>query len=55
MRMPVAIRLCLALAVGLPRKAVEVYDVFNRKVVARDVSEFSFDASLHSSWLFAFP
>lgn len=41
--------------IRLPRKAEEVYDVFNRKVVARDVSEFSFDASLHSSWLFAFP
>ena len=40
--------------IRLPRKAEEVYDVFNRKVVARNVSEFSFDAPLHSTWLFAF-
>jgi hypothetical protein len=40
--------------IRLPHKAAEVYDVFNRRVVARDVSEFSFDAPLHSSWLFAF-
>jgi hypothetical protein len=34
------------------RKKVDVVDVFNRRLVAKDVDEFSFDAPLHSSWLF---
>lgn len=37
--------------IALPRKT-DVVDVFNRRLVARGVSEFSFDAELHSSWLF---
>ena len=37
--------------IRLPRKA-SVVDVFNRQLVARDVDSFSFDAPLHSSWLF---
>ena len=37
--------------VHLPRK-VDVVDVFNRRLVARNVDSFSFDAPLHSSWLF---
>ena len=35
----------------LPRTA-DVYDVFGRKTVAKGVRTFSFDAPLHSSWLF---
>lgn len=30
----------------------DVLDVFNRRIIARDVEEFSFEAPLHSSWLF---
>ena len=37
--------------IRLPRKA-DVFDVFNRRKVAEGVTEFSFDAPLHSSWLF---
>ena len=37
--------------IRLPGKT-NVYDVFNRRMVARGVKEFSFDAPLHSSWLF---
>ena len=37
--------------VRLPRKTT-VVDVFNRRVVAKDVDKFSFVAPLHSSWLF---
>ena len=37
----------------LPRKTT-VLDVFNRRIVAKDVDAFSFDAALHSSWLFYF-
>ena len=37
--------------VRLPKRT-SVYDVFAGKVVAKDVNEFSFDAPLHSSWLF---
>ena len=37
--------------VKLPNK-VDVVDIFNRKVVARNVDEFTFKAPLHSSWLF---
>jgi hypothetical protein len=37
--------------VRLPRRT-SVYDVFNGRLVATDVDEFSFDAPLHSSWLF---
>ena len=37
----------------LPKRAT-VLDVFNRRIVARNAKEFSFDASLHSSWLFYF-
>jgi hypothetical protein len=29
-----------------------VLDVFNRRIVARNADVFSFDAPLHSSWLF---
>ena len=29
-----------------------VLDVFNKRIVAKDVDTFSFDAPLHSSWLF---
>lgn len=39
--------------VHLPRKAT-VVDVYNRRVVARDVKDFSFTATLHSSHLFYF-
>ena len=39
--------------IRLPRKTM-VVDVFNQKVVARDVDSFTFDAPLHSSWLFCF-
>ncbi len=39
--------------IRLPRKTT-VIDVFNREVVAKGVDEFSFDAALHSSWLFYF-
>ena len=35
----------------LPQRT-SVYDVFNNRTVARGVREFSFDAPLHSSWLF---
>lgn len=37
--------------IRLPRKA-DVFDVFNRRKVAEGVTEFSFEAPLHSSWLF---
>ena len=37
--------------IRLPRRT-DVYDVFGRRMVARGVEEFSFDAPLHSSWLF---
>lgn len=37
--------------IRLPKRT-SVYDVFGGKVVAKDVKEFSFDAPLHSSWLF---
>ena len=37
--------------IRLPRKTT-VLDVFARRIVARDVDEFSFDAKLHSSHLF---
>ena len=39
--------------VTLPRKTT-VLDVFNRRIVAKDADTFSFDAPLHSSWLFYF-
>lgn len=39
--------------IRLPRRTT-VVDVFNRKLVARDVDSFSFEAELHSSWLFYF-
>ena len=42
-----------AKTVTLPRKTT-VLDVFNRRVVAKDADAFSFDAPLHSSWLFYF-
>ena len=38
--------------IRLPRKA-DVYDVFNDRRVAEGVTEFSFEAPLHSSWLFS--
>lgn len=37
--------------VKLPRKT-DVYDVFNRRLVARQVDAFSFEAPIHSTWLF---
>ncbi len=37
--------------IRLPRKT-DVLDVFNRKIVARKVDQFTFDAPLHSSHLF---
>ena len=37
--------------IRLPRRT-DVVDVFARKVVARNVDSFSFDAALHSSHLF---
>jgi hypothetical protein len=37
--------------VRLPKRT-SVYDVFGDRLVAKDVEEFSFDAPLHSSWLF---
>ena len=39
--------------IRLPRKTT-VIDVFNRELVARNVDTFTFDAPLHSSWLFCF-
>ena len=37
--------------IRLPRKTT-VVDVFNRRLVSRNVDAFTFEASLHSSWLF---
>jgi hypothetical protein len=37
--------------VRLPKRTT-VLDVFNRRIVARNADVFSFDAPLHSSWLF---
>ena len=37
--------------IKLPRKTT-VLDVFNRRIVAKDVDTFTFYAPLHSSWLF---
>lgn len=37
--------------IKLPGRA-DIVDVFQRKVIARDVESFSFEAPLHSSWLF---
>ena len=37
--------------IHLPRKT-HIVDVMNKKIVARDSAEFTFDAPLHSSWLF---
>lgn len=37
--------------VRLPRRTA-VYDVFNRRLVTVDAKSFSFEAPLHSSWLF---
>ena len=37
--------------VKLPRKT-NVLDVFNGRIIARDTEFFTFEASLHSSWLF---
>ena len=39
--------------IRLPRRS-DVYDVFGGRIVARGVDTFSFDAPLHSSWLFYF-
>lgn len=36
------------------RRKADVVDVFDRRIVARGTEEFSFDAPLHSSWLFYF-
>lgn len=40
--------------VHLPRRVPVVVDVFGKRIVARDATEFSFDAQLHSSHLFYF-
>ena len=37
--------------ITLPKKTT-VLDVFNRRIVAKGVDTFTFDAPLHSSWLF---
>ena len=37
--------------IELPRQT-DVYDVYSHKLIARGVRSFSFNASLHSSWLF---
>ena len=42
-----------AKTITLPGKTA-VLDVFNRRIVAKDVDTFTFDAPLHSSWLFYF-
>ena len=39
--------------IRLPRRT-DVYDVFGGRMIARGVDTFSFDAPLHSSWLFYF-
>ena len=39
--------------IRLPRRT-DVYDVFGGRMIARGVDSFSFDAPLHSSWLFYF-
>lgn len=39
--------------VSLPRKT-DVLDVFNKKIIARKTDSFSFEAPLHSTWLFYF-
>ena len=39
--------------IRLPRRT-DVVDVFNRKIVARDADAFTFEAPLHSTWLFYF-
>ena len=38
--------------VKLPQRVAEVYDVFGKKIIAEDTDTFTFDAPLHSSWLF---
>lgn len=40
-----------AKTIRLPRKT-DVIDVFNRRLVAKGVESFAFEAPLHSSWLF---
>ncbi|MBR1952692.1 MAG: hypothetical protein IKA32_08955, partial [Lentisphaeria bacterium] len=37
--------------IKLPRKT-NVLDVFKRKIIAHNTDNFTFDAPLHSSWLF---
>ena len=37
--------------IKLPRKTT-VLDVFNKRIVAKDVDTFTFEAPIHSSWLF---
>lgn len=39
--------------IRLPRRT-DVYDVFGGRMIAHGVDSFSFDAPLHSSWLFYF-
>lgn len=34
------------------KKRCDVVDIFNKKVIARNVDRFEFEAPLHSSWLF---
>lgn len=38
--------------VKLPQKVAAVYDVFGKKIIAEDADTFTFEAPLHSSWLF---
>ena len=38
--------------VKLPQKVSAVYDVFGKKIIAEETDTFTFDAPLHSSWLF---
>ena len=39
--------------IRLPKRST-VLDVYAQRIIARDVMEFSFDAPLHSSWLFKY-
>ena len=39
--------------ISIPEKT-DVLDVFNKKIIARDADSFTFEAPLHSTWLFYF-
>ena len=51
--LPVHARNAGTKTIRLPRRT-DVVDVFNRKIVARDADAFTFEAPLHSTWLFYF-